>query len=135
MEQTNKVSFAAKGVEFGEAINVAFSKYATFQGRASRSEYWWYTLFVCLLSIGTAVLDIIIFGMQTVDPMNPVAIQPIGLIVSLGLIIPGLSIAARRLHDTGRSGWWILLSFTIIGIIPLFIWYVSKGNDEQNKYD
>ena len=60
--------------------------------------------------------------------------QQVGFIFqSLGLL-PALSAAARRLHDTNRSGWWMLIAFTIIGLIPLIIWLASKGNDQSNEY-
>jgi uncharacterized membrane protein YhaH (DUF805 family) len=55
-------------------------------------------------------------------------------IVNLVLMLPALSAAARRLHDTCRSGWWMLITFTIIGIIPLIIWLASKGSDQSNEY-
>jgi uncharacterized membrane protein YhaH (DUF805 family) len=55
-------------------------------------------------------------------------------IVNLALLLPSLAVAARRLHDTNRSGWWMLISLTIIGLIPLIIWLASKGNDQSNEY-
>ena len=55
-------------------------------------------------------------------------------ITSLILLLPSLAVAARRLHDIGRSGWWIFIAFTIIGIIPLLIWYVTGSKDEENIY-
>ena len=50
------------------------------------------------------------------------------------LLLPSLAVAARRLHDIGRSGWWILIAFTVIGIIPLLIWYVTNAKDDENIY-
>ena len=55
-------------------------------------------------------------------------------IISLILLLPSLAVAVRRLHDVGRSGWWILIAFTVIGIIPLLIWYVTDTKDEENIY-
>ena len=55
-------------------------------------------------------------------------------ITSLILLLPSLAVATRRLHDTDRSGWWILIAFTVIGIIPLLIWYVTDTKDEENIY-
>ena len=55
-------------------------------------------------------------------------------ITSLILLLPSLAVAARRLHDIGRSGWWIFIAFTVIGIIPLLIWYVTDTKDEENIY-
>jgi uncharacterized membrane protein YhaH (DUF805 family) len=94
-------------------------KYVDFNGRASRPEYWWFYLFTVLLSWGSLIVDHsgIVSG-----------------IVNLALLLPALSAAARRLHDTNRSGWWMLIAFTIIGLIPLIIWLASKGNDQSNEY-
>lgn len=59
---------------------------------------------------------------------------PISTIIALLTLIPGFALSARRLHDVGRSGWWMLISLTVIGIIPLFIWFVREGNDGANKF-
>ena len=56
------------------------------------------------------------------------------LVWSLAILVPSFALAARRLHDVGRSGWWQLIILTIVGIIPLFIWFVSAGDSETNKY-
>ena len=64
--------------------------------------------------------------------LSPVDI--IDLVWSLGILVPGFALAARRLHDVGRSGWWQLIALTIVGIIPLFIWFVSAGDSDTNKY-
>lgn len=95
---------------FGEAISTCFSKYVTFSGRASRSEYWYFVLFNVLISLLAGVLDAVIFGPGT-------EVAPIGSITSLALLLPGLSVGVRRLHDTNRSGWWYGWFFiAIIGI-------------------
>ncbi len=66
--------------------------------------------------------------------MKSFAISAESTITSLILLLPSLAVAARRLHDVGRSGWWILIAFTVIGIIPLLIWYVTDTKDEENVY-
>lgn len=78
-------------MSFTEAIKTGFRKYIDFSGRASRSEYWWFILFTVIARILTGF------------------IPGVGFIVSLGLLLPSLSATARRLHDTDRTGWWILL--------------------------
>ena len=78
-------------MSFTEAIKTCFRKYIDFSGRASRSEYWWFILFTVIARIVTTF------------------IPGVGFIVSLGLLLPSLSATARRLHDTNRTGWWILL--------------------------
>ena len=87
---------------FIESIQTCFRKYADFKGRASRSEYWWFTLFVVLVSIAAGLLG---------DAANA--------LVALALFLPYLAVSARRLHDTGRSGWWQL-----VGCIPFIGWLV-----------
>ncbi len=94
-------------------------KYVDFSGRAARPEYWWFFLFTVLLTWFADIADPSKVG---------------STIVSLALLLPSLSAATRRLHDTGRSGWWQLIALTVIGLIPLFIWLASKGNDQSNEY-
>jgi uncharacterized membrane protein YhaH (DUF805 family) len=87
---------------FTESIRTCFSKYATFEGRASRSEYWWFMLFVLLVGAGTAMISI--------DLSN---------LFHLATLLPSLAAACRRLHDTNRSGW-----LQLIMLIPLVGWLV-----------
>lgn len=116
-------------MSFGQAITLGFRRYVAFHGRSARWEYWYWTLFVLLLSLGLGVLDVAIFGdsYQTVAPL-----QAIGGIVTL---LPNISISVRRLHDIGRSGWWLLLIFVpLIGMIVLLIWFATRGNAGPNRY-
>ena len=102
-------------------------KYADFNGRASRSEYWWFQLFYIIVTFVAVMFDAMyIDNVQTMGPVE--------LIATLGLFLPALSVTARRLHDVGRSGWWMLIFITVIGLIPLIIWYVSVGTKSKNKY-
>lgn len=84
---------------FGEAISVCFSKYVTFKGRASRSEYWYFVLFNFLVGLVTGFLDVMIFGIEN-------ELSPLNSLASLALFLPTLAAGVRRLHDTNRSGWW-----------------------------
>lgn len=104
---------------FSKSISTCMGKYVDFKGRASRPEYWWFYLFTVLLS----------WGAQVVDNTGIISI-----IVSLALLLPLLAATTRRLHDTNRSGWWMLIALTVIGLIPLIIWLASKGNDQANRY-
>ena len=105
---------------FIEAIASCFQeKFFEFKGRASLSEYWWFSLFV--------VGGMLIGGL--IDPSGS-----INLILFLTTLIPYIAVGARRLHDTNRSGWWSLIQLTVIGMIPLIIWLASKGSNESNKY-
>jgi uncharacterized membrane protein YhaH (DUF805 family) len=116
------------GMSFADAIKNCFSKYATFSGRASRSEYWNFYLFNLGMSRVASTIDSLIFG----TGLNEAGV--ISSILSLALLLPALSVFVRRLHDTGRSGWWWFLIPTIVGIIPLIIWLATKGSNEPNKY-
>ena len=111
---------------FGQSVSVCFSKYANFDGRASRSEYWWFYLFCILLINSLAILGAIAGGMYGADILS--------LISSLAVVIPSFAAGARRLHDTGKSGWRQLWAITIIGVIPLIIWLCEEGSEEANRY-
>lgn len=104
---------------FGKSISTCMGKYVDFNGRASRPEYWWFYLFTVLISWGALIVD------QS---------GVVSGIVNLALLLPTFSAGARRLHDTNRSGWWWLIAITVIGLIPLIIWFASKGNDQSNEY-
>lgn len=111
-------------MSFAEAVQtVLVQKYADFSGRASRSEYWWYALFVFLVNLVTNVID------------RGLGNQVVGLLVSLALLLPGLGVAARRLHDTGRSAWWLLLILAIVvGWIVLLVFYLQDSQEGSNQY-
>lgn len=101
---------AAPPRAFGEAIKVCFQKYATFKGRASRSEYWWFFLFCILLGFVGGFLE----GIMGRDGAT------LSAIASLATFLPSLSVTVRRLHDTDRSGWWIggfYLAMIPVGVI------------------
>ena len=112
---------------FTEAVKTCLvEKYATFSGRAPRSEYWYLTLFGYLLSL------LIFFIGYTFN--SPELMMGISLVVCLIFFVPGLAVSIRRLHDTGRSGWWLLLAFIpFIGSIALLIIFCI-GSDDDNKY-
>ena len=113
---------------FQKSIETYFKKYFVFDGRAKRSEFWWFVLFCFLLGIVTAFLDVVVLGYAWAQ------YGPINTIANLILTIPLLSAGARRLHDTNRSGWWQLIIITIVGYIPLIIWLASEGKKKKNKF-
>ena len=106
-------------VSFPQAVAVCFTKYFDFSGRASRAEFWWFYLFTTLMN----------WAGSLVDPT-----ELLSIILGLLFLIPTLAAGARRLHDTGRSGWWLLLIVTLIGLIPLLILFVIKGTGTRNAY-
>lgn len=110
---------ARESMTFTRSISTCFSKYFNFKGRASRAEYWWFYLFCFLVYLVALLLD---------------SSEFFAMLVSLLLFFPSITVGARRLHDTGRSGWWQLLSLTVIGLIPLMFWFASRGSDRGNRY-
>lgn len=118
-------------MNFSQAVSSFFARWKDFNGRSSRSEYWWATLFVILTSIFTNILTLFL-GLSP----SIVAIIVLLLIVifSLFLTIASLALVVRRLHDTNKSGWWYLIIFTIIGVLPLLYWYCKKGDEGENRF-
>lgn len=113
-------------MNFGEAITSGFRNYATFSGRAVRSEYWYWVLFTLILGAVAGILDSAIFPDSEVSPLNAIA----GLIV----LLPSIAIGVRRLHDIDRTGWWYLICFTIIGVIVLIYWACQPGTPGPNRF-
>ena len=134
---------------FGEAIKVNFSKYATFSGRASRSEFWWWVLFTNLVSVGLTLLESVTnlrIGESTTDIMVGDQVVPfvnsgfgvLSTLWALAILIPTLAVSVRRLHDADHSGWWLLWGFLLtfaccVGAIILFIFYVT-GSKPANRW-
>lgn len=112
-----------------QAVRRCFERYATFSGRARRAEFWWFTLFNLVASFLLGLLDGLLFGYGA-----PVA-QPFATLYSLAVLLPSLAVAARRLHDTGRSAWWLLLLLVpLIGVLVLLFFYVTSGERGANAY-
>lgn len=104
-------------MDFKDSIKTCFTKYADFNGRASRPEYWWFILFLVLGGVATAFIS---------DMLN--------LLFTLGTLLPSIAAAARRLHDTGRSGWLQLIVFIpIIGWLVL-IYFLAQAGEGANRY-
>ena len=113
-------------MSFFEAVKSVFTQYVGFSGRARRSEYWWYTLFLFIVGF---ILGLII-GITGNQNMNYLI-----LVFELAVFLPTLSVSVRRLHDTGKSGWWVLLSLIpVIGSIILIIFYVMDSEPGSNQY-
>jgi len=117
-----------KGVSFMDfttAVRTALlERYADFRGRSSRSEYWWFVLFNILVQIFLNLLT-----------SMAAAFAFLSLIVMLGLLVPGIAVGVRRLHDLGKSGWWLLLGFIpIVGAIVLIYWFIQPGEDQPNDW-
>ncbi len=113
-------------MNFGEAIASGFQNYANFNGRAARSTYWYWVLFTFIVNIATATIDAFAFPGSQIAPVNAVSM--------LALLVPSFAVAARRLHDIDRTGWWLLITFTFIGAFLLVYWNCLKGTDGPNQY-
>lgn len=109
-------------MNFTTAVKTVFRKYVDWNGRASRSEYWWWALFSVIVSLITQFID----GAAGIIALNP--------LWSLVTLLPSIFVATRRLHDHGRSGWWQLIALTGIGIFVLLYWYIIEGNKGENAY-
>ena len=114
-------------VSFPDAIRLGFQNYFDFRSRSTRAEYWWWVLFVIL----------------TQQALNVVNIR-IGILFGLAVLIPGLALGTRRLHDINKSGWWLLMwfgiflirfgIFLIVPVIVLIAWHTKRSDEVTNKY-
>ena len=108
------------------AIKICFQKYFVIKGRASRSEYWWFVLFDLIFTVSCEVIDLSLgYSYYDYGPF---------FFISFITVIPIITAGIRRLHDVNKSGWWVLISLTIIGLIPLLIWNTSKGTRGKNRF-
>ncbi len=109
-------------------------KYAKASGRACRSEYWFFCLFCFLLEFVIAFVGGFLAGFLGSEAIAGL-FDLLLFVVEIGLLCPSFGVAIRRLHDTNRSGWWLLIALIpLIGIIVLFIFLVSKGTSGDNRF-
>jgi len=108
---------------FKEAISYGFRHYVGFNGRAARSEYWFWTLFVFLLWIVALLLDLTVLAM-----FNTTGVPVMIVLAILATLLPSLAVSARRLHDIDRSGWWAPL------IVPALVWGFMRGTVGTNRF-
>ena len=114
---------------FVQAIRSGFQNYATFATRAIRSEFWYWYLFVAIV--------LIVFGgiNQSLNPgLSMGTFSVVNIVVGLALILPTLAVSVRRLHDIDRTGWWVLISVTVIGTILLIYWACLPGTPRPNRF-
>ncbi len=115
-------------MSFQDAVRVCLSKYADFQGRARRSEYWWFVVFTAVVTTIGSVLDALVgTGYGSYGLIEGVA--------ALALLLPSLAVGARRLHDVGRSGWLLLLLIIpVLGALFLVIAFFIRDSQPENRY-
>ena len=98
-------------------------KYAVFNGRAGREEYWYFVLFNIIASVVLSIVD------------HFLGIALFGSLYALAVLLPGIGVSIRRLHDTNRSGWWLLIAFIpLIGAIVLLVFMVQEGTSDNNQF-
>lgn len=109
---------------------LALRKYAVFHGRSRRSEYWYFALFYFLICIALGIVDGI-----TGTASAQTGFGLLGPLFVLAMFIPSLSVGVRRLHDIGKSGWWLLLSLIpLVGFIVLLVWACRDSEPGTNAY-
>ena len=125
---------------FSDAIKTGLAKFVTWQGRASRSEYWYFILFNFLVLFVAAILDKVLgTNFKMTNPATGLEMGlPYGylyMIAGLALLLPNLAVLVRRLHDTDRSGWWYWIALIpLIGAILLIVWLCTRGTNGSNRY-
>ena len=121
---------------FFQAINTCIHKYIIFEGRARRAEYWYWRLFQVSLARISDRLDVFYFnGYEHTFNFGPfqLLIGPLAIIVLFLTYIPTISVSVRRLHDINKSGWWLLISLTGIGIFILIYWHLLPSDKAHKK--
>lgn len=106
-----------------EAVRAVLGKYATFSGRARRSEYWYWTLAVLIADVVARVVD------------GVLGVSLLTVVLGLAVIVPGIAVSVRRMHDTGRSGWFLLLGLIpLVGAVILIVWFCGDSKPGDNVY-
>lgn len=109
-----------------ESVSSVFSKYASFSGRASRSEYWYFVLFNILVGVAAGLIEALVS--QDLG-------EAISGIYSLAALLPGIAVAIRRLHDTGRGGQWLFIALIpLVGAIWLMVIYCEQSQPGPNRF-
>lgn len=108
---------------FPDAVRSVLTQYAVFTGRARRSEYWWFALASFGASLLAGVIDTVI------------GVQLFQWVLALAVLLPSLAVAVRRLHDTGKSGWWLLIALVpLVGFIVLLVFFTADSDRQPNRW-
>jgi len=111
---------------FGDAVRAVIAKYAVFQGRARRAEFWYWLLAIMVAEIAIAIVGGVLSAVS--DSLGIISLL-LYCVLLVGIIVPSIAVAVRRLHDTGHSGWWYF-----IGPILLIVWYCTPGTPGSNAF-
>ena len=114
-------------MNFRQAISSGFANYVNFFGRATAPEFWFWILFCMLGAVATETVDGAVF-------IPHPGLSPLNTLFTLAVLVPSLAVMVRRLHDTGRTGWWLLLVPTGVGIFVLLRWASFESASDENKY-
>jgi len=122
-------------MSFAEAVKSFWSRYTMFKGRSRRSEYWFIQLFLIITNLAAAAIDLALMGGDVDRFIANGGGGILGLIWILVTTLPALAVLVRRLHDTGRSGWWALIGLVpLVGGVVLFVFSVLDSTAEENQY-
>tara|TARA_Y100000385_G_scaffold272694_1_gene313790 strand:+ start:234 stop:620 length:387 start_codon:yes stop_codon:yes gene_type:complete len=121
-------------MKFQSAITHCFKNYGSIKGRAPRSEFWWFTLFLILASILMSLIDVAIFGLDRVMGEDFVFALNLSNIFMALTFIPAFTVTFRRLHDVNKSGKWLFIYLTIIGAFLILYWNIKKGDEGENRF-
>ena len=122
-------------MRFSESVKSFWSNYSKFKGRARRSEYWWIQLFLVLTNLAVAAIDLVLMNGDVERFIANGGGGIVGLIWILVTIVPALAVLVRRLHDTGKSGWWALIGFVpLVGGIVLLVFTVLDSDAGENSH-
>ena len=123
-------------MQFGEAVKSGFSHYADTRGRAPRSAFWWWLLFANLAIVAAAMVTLAFLAAGVTAPgaVDEGLLWPVWL-VGLGLLVPTVTLAVRRLHDSGHSAWWLLVALIpVLGTVVLLAGSATSGTPGPNHY-
>jgi len=121
-------------MNFAEAVESGVKRFVDFNGRSSRSEYWYFFLFTFLFGLVLSICSSIAVAVGHGPNGTSGAFTVIGYLVDLVFFLPSLAVFVRRMHDSNRSGWWYFLAFTGVGLIPLIIWLATRGTIGENRF-
>ncbi|MDG2100966.1 MAG: DUF805 domain-containing protein [Dehalococcoidia bacterium] len=120
-------------MNFRVAVIKCFMLYTVFSGRAKRAEFWWFFLFSAIVGLIGSLTDSTLGTKRVFEDGNSIGLFQ--SLIQIVILLPGLAVGSRRLHDTNKSGWWQLLwIIPIFGWIPLIIFLSFPSNDDENKY-
>jgi len=122
-------------LDFQRALRSFWKRYRDLRGRSRRSEYWFIQLFLVVTNIAVAIIDLALMGWDVDRFIANGGGGIVGLVWILVTIVPAVAVLVRRLHDTGKSGWWALVGFLpLVGAVVLLVFTVTDSSPGENKF-